>query len=166
MTNITQPIADQTYPRTHYEAVLDIKHAVLVHRLNERLYNRADALMGAIGMAGGSGAVVGLLGSSPKVAAVAGAVLAVLAIVERTVGAARKAEVHRQGAEAFAAIEVRAAGLQLAELDAELAATKARFPDGLEALGWVAYNRNVRSAGHISNVVPMTRWQRLLNACV
>lgn len=166
MTNIIQPIADQTYPRTHYEAMLDIKHAVLVHRLNERLYNRADAMMGALGMAGGSGAVIGLLGSSPKVAAVAGAVLAVLSIVERTVGAARKAEVHRQGGEAFAALEVRARGIELAEIDAELAETKARFPDGLEGLGWVAYNRNVRSAGHVSSMVPMSRWQQLLDACV
>lgn len=163
---MTQTAADQTHARTHYEAVLDIKHAVLVHRLNERLYNRLDAMLGAIGMAGGSGAVVGLLGSSPNVAAVAGAVLAALSIIERTVGAARKAEVHRQGTEAFAALEVRASALQLAEIDAELAGTKARFPDGLEGIGWVAYNRNVRSAGHISSVVPMSRWQRLLNACI
>lgn len=158
--------ADQTYPRTKQEAMLDIKHAVLVHRLNERFFNRLDAVLGGIGMAGGSAAVVGLLGGSTNIAAVAGAILATLSIIERTVVAARKAEIHRQGAETFAALEVRAQSLQLEEIDAELASTKVQFPDGLEGMGWVAYNRNLRSAGLLSSVVPMNRWQRLLDACV
>lgn len=163
---MTQAISDRTYARTKYEAVLDIKHAALVHRLNERLYNRLDAFLGAVGMAGGSAAVLALLSSSPKVAAAAGAVLAALSIIERTLGAARKAEVHRQGHEAFAALEVRAQALELDVIDAELAGTKAKFPDGLEGLGWVAYNRNLLSAGRASYVAPLGWWPRVLSACV
>ena len=56
MSNSSISIAPRQYLRTTYEATMDVRYAIVFHRMNERLYNRMDAFMGAVGLIFGSAA--------------------------------------------------------------------------------------------------------------
>lgn len=92
--------------------------------------------------------------------------LAALSIAERLIGASRKAEVHRQASVLFAELDARVAGLTLEQVDAELIRLRAMFPDGIEGLALVAYNKNLLSNGRTDALAGLPLWSRVLGAVV
>lgn len=152
------------YPRSAYEAALDVRYGCVLNRLNERLYNRIDALFGGVGLIGGSAAFAGVISANATLAAVAGLVLAALSIIERLVGPSRKAEIHRQASVMFAELDARLGGLTLEQTDAELIRLRAMFPDGIEGLALLAYNKNLLSNGRTDALAQLPLWSRLLSA--
>lgn len=163
---MTQAADQQTYERSAYEAVMDIKYGCVLNRLNQRLYDRLDVVLGFVGLAGGSSAIAAGYAGNTVAAAWVGGGLAALAIIERLLGAARKAEVHRQAQEAYADLLSRSGGQGLAELDRELVALQARFPDGIGGLSAIAFNRNLATNGRADYALPLGRWGRCLDALV
>lgn len=156
----------RTDERTTYEAILDIKYGSVFNRLNQRLYERLDAALGFAGLAGGSSAIAAGMAGNAKAIAWVGGVVAALSIVERLVGAARKAEVHRQAQELYADLLGRTSQMDLADIDRQLVALQARFPDGFVGLAAVAFNRNVASAGRPDYSIHVSPWGRLLSLIV
>lgn len=153
---------DKLYPRTHYEAVLDIRYACVFSRLNVVLYDRIDVFFGFVGLAGGSAAVASVLTQQPGAAVTAGLTLAVMSILERLVNAARKSEQHKQAVAQFAELDARAPSMTLAEVDAELARLRAAAPQGFAGLAEVAFNANLRSNGRASHCISLPAWSRVL----
>jgi hypothetical protein len=129
------------YPRSAYEAALDVRYGCVLNRLNERLYNRIDALFGGVGLIGGSAAFAGVIAANSTLAAGAGLVLAALSIMD-----------------------ARLAGLSLEQTDAELIRLRAMFPDGIEGLALVAYNKNLLSNGRTDALAQLPLWSRVLSA--
>lgn len=163
---MTQAAASRTDERTTYEAVMDVKYGCVFNRLNQRLYERLDGVLGFVGLAGGSSAIAAGFAGNATAMAWVGGVVAALAIVERLVGAARKAEIHRQAQEAYAELQARCAGMALDAIDRELVALQARFPDGVAGLAEVAFNRNVASNGRAECQLAVPGWGRLLSRLV
>lgn len=163
---MTKELQPRTYDRTKYEASLDVQYACVLNRLNEKLYNRLDAALGLVGLAGGSSAVAAGYGGHAELTVVIGAVLATLSIVERVIGASRKAEVHRQAQASFAELAARAPSMSLQDIDADLARLRAATPDGIDGLSAVAYNRNLTTHGRTDYLIAEGPWSRVLGALV
>lgn len=154
---------DRVYARTHYEALMDIKYACVFNRLNESLYDRLDFVFGFVGLAGGSAVFASAIANKPELAALSGLVLALLSIVERLVGAARKSEQHKQAVHVFADLEARAHGLSLEQLDGELTKARAAAPKGVSGIAVLAFNANLITAGRSSFCLPVPVWSRFLS---
>jgi hypothetical protein len=140
--------------RTHYEAVLDVRFGVHFNGMCERYYNSLDSLIGTVSLIGGSAAAVSFVNKSADIAATAGLVLAVIAIVERLLNAARKAEQHGAAKRAYGDLDAKAGKLSLAQVDAELRSLQASAPSGIRSLLVPAFNANLRSAGREEFVRP------------
>jgi hypothetical protein len=147
--------------RTHFEAVMDVRYGVCFNDLCERFYSRLDMAFGALSLTGGSAAAASVVNGSPTLAAAAGLVLAVVAVFERLVGAAKKAEQHAAARRAYGDINALAQAMGVEEIDARLRVLQSSTPSGISSLGMPAYNANLRSAGHAQRVQPLSRIERL-----
>ncbi len=150
--------------RTYYEAVLDVRYGMRFNDLCERAYNRADMLLNVVLLVGGGTAAVAVFNSSDKATLASGVLLSLVSAVSLLLGASRKAEQHAQAKRAYAALDARAPGLSLRELDAELRLLQGSSPSGITLLANPAQNAMLRSAGRPELVVPLTRAERLMCA--
>lgn len=149
--------------RSKYEILLDVRYGARFGELNERFYRRLDLLFGFIGLFGGSGAVVGAIGSYPVIAAICGALVAALAIVERLVRPVEKAIEHCAFKKRFADLDARALKMPVDDVEAELRRLQADAPLGIESLSMPAFNANLRSNGRDDAVVKESMWQRTIS---
>jgi hypothetical protein len=147
--------------RTHYEAVLDVRYGMRYNDLCERFYNRLDFWISVLTVAGGSAAVLSAVIKDPEVAAYSGAVLAVIGIIGRQLGASRKAEQHGQAKKAYAALDAKSHALTVEQLDAELKPLQASAPSGIRLLALPAYNANLRTNGRPDLVQELSLGERL-----
>jgi len=129
--------------------------------LCERFYNRVDFFVGVFTVAGGSAAVVGLVNKDPDWAAYSAAVLAVVGIIGRQLGASRKAEQHLQAKKAYAALDAKSPALAVEQVDAELRPLQASAPSGIRLLALPAYNENLRTNGRPELAQKLSLGERL-----
>lgn len=148
--------------RSKYEVLMDVRYGARFGELNERFYRRLDVLFGFVGLFGGSGAVVGAVGSYTAVAAVSGALVAAFAIIERLVRPVEKAIEHSAFKKRFADLDARALKMQVDDIEAELRRLQADAPLGIDSLSMPAFNANLRSNGRDEEIVPESMWQRTI----
>jgi hypothetical protein len=153
----------RTDDRTKYEAILDIRYGQCYNDLNARLYRRLDLAFGFVGLFGGSGALIAALGEYKAAGVVAGALVAAVAVIERLVRPVEKAVEHDAAKKKYAALNISADDLVLAEIDRELKQLQADAPGGFRSLAKVAYNTNVTANGRPDYALGLTRWERLAN---
>lgn len=151
-----------SYSRSTYEAILDVRYGQRFNEINEIFYRRLDLLFGFVGLAGGTAAFTGALTAAPVVAGVAGVAIAASAIIERLVRPVEQAVAFAEFRRRFAELDARAAGMTLADIDAELRRLQAAGPHGVTGLAACAYNRNLLSNGRPDAVMPLTGWERFL----
>jgi hypothetical protein len=72
----------QTYVRTHYEAVLDVRYAIHWNELNERLNRHFDAALKILSLVFGTTAFGAYLATYPQVSAYAGLFMAVVTVLD------------------------------------------------------------------------------------
>lgn len=148
------------HPRSHYEAVLDVRYGLRFNELNERLYRRLDLLFGFVGLFGGTSAFVAVVGSAPVLAACASALVAASAVIERLVRPVEKAVAHAEFRRRFGDLDARSGALDLVAVDAELRRLQADGPLGFAALARPAFNANLRSNGRQDALTPESRLER------
>lgn len=151
-----------TYERTHYEATLDVRYGVQYAALSARLYRRIDLLFGLISLASGTGAFAGGLSEIPMLSAIAGAVIAVVAILERLIRPTEKAIACDMLAARFAELDADASALTLEAIDRRLRKLQADPTSCFDSLAIPAHNRNLASHGRAECGLPETAWQRFI----
>lgn len=153
------------YERTHYEASLDVRFGARFATLSARLYRRIDLLFGFIGLASGSNALAGGLGGIPALSAIAGAIVATAAILERLVRPVEKAIACEALAMRFGQLHSESSGLDLDTLDSRLRLLQADQTPCFDSLRVPANNKNLLSQGREDWIRPELRWQRFLSIC-
>lgn len=152
--------------RTHYEAVLDVSYGVRFNELCERFYCRIDMAFGFVSLAGGSAAFAAVMSNSQTLVAVAGCVLAVVSILERLVGASKKAEQHAAARKCYGELHAEADALDLGAIDRRLRLLQSSLPGGIKLLAKPAHNANLQSSGCVDRVLPLSRSERLAEVLV
>ncbi len=154
----------QTYPRTHYEAVLDVRYAARYCLLQRRLYTRAMALFLGVELLGGSAAFAGWLGNTPALAAWSALMLAIVAAANIVFGPAEKRMLCELQRRRWTALDARAPGLTLEELDREIAQLRAEEIPEIELLRQPAFNDAMRENGRTDALVPLTFAERMVSS--
>ena len=158
--------ADADYPRSLYEVRMDICYYAKLHVLHERLYARLDKGIKAIELIAGSGAfyavTAGYTGTT-KVCALVVTTFALLSLVYDYGGRARE---MRGAVRNYLQLlsEVDRKGATVASLDKQLAQVGKDAPTTIDGLAKPAYNQNVASHGRYSYALPLSRWERFLQA--
>src|SRR5260363_378905 len=151
------------YPRTHYEAVLDVRYGWRFNELNERFYQRLDGLLGFICYFGGSATLIGVLAHHPVFTTIASLCVASAGVLNHLISASRKAYAHAIARAKYAALDARAPRLKLEELDAELKRLQGNSPNGIRALSMPAFNTNLLSNGRPDKIQSLTFWHKWVN---
>lgn len=161
-------MSEETRPRDFAEAVMDVRYGVRFNEMNERFYRRLDMTLTALSLIGGTAAVGSLLAPAPGLAALASIAVAGAAVCQAVLRPQASAVRHNEYRRRFADLDVRAPGLDLPALDAELRRLQGEAPAGLSGLALPAFARNLRSHGLDASAVEAEfgRWGRALNAVV
>jgi len=154
------------FERTHYEALMDVRYGRTFSEMNERFFNRIDMLFGAVQLFMGSAAAASLFGASESSLKWAGALLAIVAVLERLIGPGRKAESFAHARAAWGDLDARGGALTLEHLDPEIRTLQSTLPSGIGLLAMPACNANLRSNGHEDRVLSLTWMERLASAVV
>jgi hypothetical protein len=149
-------------PRNHAEAVLDLHYAIRYCGDNERFYRRAATALSFLLIFGGSSAFAGMLGGRPELVGWVGLALAAVATIEHLVSPIERATRFEMQARRYQGLNAVASSLTLGDLDARFEAIRADSPIGLRVLEPIAYNANLLSEGFPENVMPTTRWERIV----
>ena len=156
-------MTEQSYERTKYEAVLDVSYGICWNSLNERLFGRIDWVFGAITLFGGSTIIFTVTADHKLAAAWVSGVVAISAILERSIGATEKRLEHKAMKRRLCELQAKCSSLSLEEIDRDLSLLRADEPTGLRGLDMVAYNQNVRAHGRGSYIERLSLWEWLLS---
>lgn len=152
--------AAAAYPRTKYEAELDLAYAIALSSIHCRLFERIARLIGWLNFFSGTAIVVSLLNGHPRVTLGCGLLTAALSAYDLYFKPGDSAASHRRDRQAFLKLQARVAQLTLAQLDAGLARVRADAASTLDVLERPVFNDNLRSHGQQAYCVPLTRWER------
>ena len=147
--------------RTQAQAVMEVRYACHYGELNERFWRHIDTWLNLLGALGGSAAVAALLGQSLLLSGVAGVVMAVASTCQMVLRPLDRAYDFRDARRAFAALDVRAWSLSLADLDAQLKPLQAESPVGFRWLGMPAFNLCMLANGEERAVRPLSWPERI-----
>lgn len=157
----------RNYPRSHHEALADVRYHARLHQLHAALYRRLRMILSFISLLAGSAAFGSALHALPAwAAAVAGFLIAVLAIVDAVAGFSDKVYEHQALFRRFTDLAGRASLLTLEALDQASAEIEADAIGEIESLRLRAFNDSVISAGRPDYVEPLPLLGRVLSLIV
>lgn len=156
------PGTSGAYPRTKYEAELDLAYAAALSTIHCRLYRNIARTIGWLTFFSGSTSVVALLNGHSRVTLACGVVVAALSAYDLYFKPGESAADHARDKRAFLKLQARVAQLSLEQLDAGLARVRADAAPTLDALERPVFNDNLRSHGRQEYCVPLTRWERFV----
>ncbi|NQD37459.1 hypothetical protein HPT27_10505 [Permianibacter sp. IMCC34836] len=156
--------SNRTDPRSHYEAVTDVKYANRLMLITGRFLRRMDKVLTGAQLLLGTAAVGGLIATKPTLATVAGVLIAVLSLVQILWEPAIKAHICEQQRKQWAALLGVASELELNELDKRIAAIRAETTPEIDLLRVPAYNQVMLEISRSEYQLPESRWQRFMSA--
>ena len=154
------PAAATSYPRTKYEAQLDLAYAIALSSIHCRLFERIARAIGWLNFFSGAAIVVSLLNGHPRVTLACGLLTAALSAYDLYFKPGEAATNHRRDRQAFLKLQSRVAQLTLAQIDSKLALIRADAASTLDVLERPVFNDNLRSHGQQAYCVSLTRWER------
>jgi hypothetical protein len=155
-------MAIQGYERSLYEARLDAQFYVAWHGRNARFFRHVRGLLAFVSLTAGTAAITLLLRQSAALAAVSGAAIAAVAILDRVIGAGDLVFQHNAAAAQYDTLlaQTQRAPVPLAEFDARLSEIGAGVTFySVWALRATAYNDNVKAVGRDDYVMRRTPWE-------
>lgn len=155
---------DATYERSEYEAKMDIAYYARLHVLHERLFSRMDKLGKLLELVAGSGAFYAVTAGHDGATKACALLIAVIALAGLVFDPAGRARGMRDAMRNYMLLLSDAEDLPLVEIDKRLARMGADAPTVLEGLRRPAYNQNLVSHGRASYTLPLTKWERFLQA--
>ena len=150
------------YPRTKYEAELDLAYAIALSSIHCRLFERIAHAIGWLNFFSGSAIVVSLLNGHPRITLACGLLTTALSAYDLYFKPGEAAANHRRDRQAFLTLQERVAHLTLQQLDAGLARVRKNAASTLDVLERPVFNDNLRSHGQQAHCVPLTRWERFV----
>ncbi len=152
--------------RTLFEVGMDICYYIRLSELHERLYARLDKAIKVAELVSGSGAFVTLLKGAPSVAAVLTAAVVILSIVSLVFDFGGRARAMADSRAKYEAVRVTSLrdGISVARAETALARAGAGSPTIIEALRLPAFNSNLKGHGFEDKVMPLSRWERFVDA--
>lgn len=157
---------DRDYPRSIYEANLDIDYAVCLHWMHETLYRRVRWAVVVIQLA----SVTAVLGpylsekAHPIIAAAGAFVLVAITILDAATDFAGKVYEHKEQRKELKRLRARTSKMSIDEIDAaldRLAADDNTFT--LKSLRVPAYNENLSTHGRESFKVRPSWFERFMS---
>jgi hypothetical protein len=150
------------YPRSKYEAELDLSYAVALAAIHCRLFRNIERSVGWLNLFAGSGAVVTVINGFPHVAIGCGVLTAALSAYDLYFKPGKTAEAHERDKRAFIKLQSRSSSLTYIKLDEGMARIRADAAPALEVLERPVYNDNLRTHGRNEYLLPLSRWERFV----
>ena len=155
---------DSSYPRTHYEARLEVAYKARLHARHECLFDRLDKWGKLLELLAGSGAFFAVTAghdTGVKVCALMVTAIALAGLLFDFAGRARDA---RSAMQRYMQLLAKADKLNLAAIDQKMAMLSAEAPKVVGGLRNVAYNDVVSAEGRYSYRRKLSVRERFLQA--
>lgn len=156
--------SSRTDPRSHYEAVNDVKYGQRLMLITGRFNRRLDKMLTGTQLLLGTAAVGGLLATMPTLATIAGVLIAVLSLIQILCEPAIKAHICEQQRKRWVALLGVAPDLDLNELDKRIAAIREESVPEIELLRVPAYNQVMQEISRSEWRLPEKSWHRFMAA--
>ena len=154
--------SDPDYPRTLYEARLDVEYDVRLQELHVRLYRRIRVGLTLMTLISGCTSFSTLFGSDAKVAGYAAAFITCAAFIDTAFDLGGRIAAHDAYRKALIRLLIKP-GVSLEQLDAKILRLRIEDPGNIEGLRVVAYNDSLRSNGRYEHIQKLTAYQTVLN---
>ena len=151
-------------PRTQYEALLDVKYAALLNKMQCRFFARMRGTFTVIFLVAGSATFAGWVAKIPQLTGVCALIVAVLSALDVVLDLGKKSAQCDELARRFNDLGRESTGLGLEEIDRRISFLREYPSHEIEALRPIAFNRNLIENGRPDDVMPTTRWQRFVAA--
>lgn len=136
--------------RTTYQALLDVQCSARYHSIAERWFVGFRRLTNFLNLFLGSAVAVTALNSMPGLASLSGIAVVLTSILDTVYDSAGKISQHRNLYQRYLDLEsdIRQNGLSVEAIDAKIAQIERDEPPVNERLREIAYDANLRTAGH------------------
>ena len=154
------------WERTIGEARLDLDYAITYSAMNQRFYERLHKGMAFVALLCGTAAFVTVFHPNSVVVTVAGVAVGIMALAEQVYDFRGKGVAHAGLLKRFMQFKTRSARLDRDAFDKEMDKIAADAIPGIQGLRKPAHNENMRRNGYLDRVMPLNRWERLLEMVV
>lgn len=147
-----------------YRALFDIQYAMRLDALHARFWGRVKITFAIVSLVGGSAAFAAYFSNRPGMAAFAGLVLAVVAVLNQVLAPADRVARFNEFYRRFAELKSLVNDLPIKDLEHRLARLRAENLPVFETLRRAAYNDAMTELDLQGEPFALTGWQKVLVA--
>lgn len=155
-------MSDADYPRTVYEAKLDIDYSIRLFALNERVFLRMEKSAKLLELVAGSGAFYAITAGHAEAVKWLSLLVASVALASLVFDPAGRARSMRDALRAYLDLAAEADAMTLEKIDQRRALLGKEEPPVIQGLCRPAFNQNLQRHARGSYSLPLNWWERLL----